>query len=109
MNIDNCLQCFCVKFKRPACSNWTGKECEIRGDGFIALPCSRSGTEIDGRHNDFCAERLFELRGRGDRGTGGTGGGGGEEGSLRKSQGQETVWERSRLKVELTCLSVGVH
>lgn len=25
------------------------------------------------------------------------------------SQGQETVWERSRLKAALTCLSVGVH
>lgn len=36
-------------------------------------------------------------------------GGGGVGGSLRRGQGQETVWERSRLKVELTCLSVGVH
>lgn len=104
MNIDNCLQCFCVKFKRPKRSNRAGEcECEIRGDEFIALPCSRSCTEIDGRHNDFCAQRLFELKGRGDRG------GGGEGGSLRRSQGQETVWERSRLKVELTWLSVGVH
>lgn len=48
MNIDNCLQCLCVKFKRPERSNWTGKECEIRGDGFITLPCSRSGAAIDG-------------------------------------------------------------
>ena len=109
MNIDNCLQCFCVKCKRPGRPNWTGKECKIGGDGFIALPCSCWGAEIDGRHNDFCAERLFELGGRADGGMGGTVGDGGEEGSLRRSRGQETVWERSRLKVELTCLSVGVH
>lgn len=30
-------------------------------------------------------------------------------GGLRRSQGQEIVWERSRVKVELTCLSIGVH
>lgn len=34
--------------------------------------------------------------------------GGGRRG-LRRSQGQEIVWERSRVKVELTCLSIGVH
>lgn len=35
--------------------------------------------------------------------------GGGERGGLRRSQGQEIVWERSRVKVELTCLAIGVH
>lgn len=31
---------------------------ETRGGvGFITLPCSRSYTEIDGGHNDFCAEK----------------------------------------------------
>lgn len=82
-----------------------GKKCEIRED----LSLSHAHVQIDGRHNDFCAERLFELKGRGDRGSGGADGGGGDGGSLRRSQGQETVWERSRLKAALTCLSVGVH
>lgn len=95
MNIDNCLQCFCVKFKRPKRSNWTGRECEIGGDGFIALPCSRRGAEIDGRHNDFCAERLFELRGRGDGGTGGTGG---EKGVLGGARGRRQSGKGLALK-----------
>lgn len=30
-------------------------KCE--GFGFITLPCSRSYTEIDGGHNDFCAKK----------------------------------------------------
>lgn len=51
-------------------------------------------------------ERLFELKGRGGRrreaGRLGVG-------ALRRSQGQEIVWERSRVKVELTCFSIGVH
>lgn len=70
MNIDNCLEGFCVKVKRPTHSSQSGKEGVIRVVGFITLPCSRSYTEIDGGHNDFCAERLFELKGRVDRETG---------------------------------------
>lgn len=88
MNIDNCLECFCLKFKRPTHSNQTEKEGEIRGVGFITLPCSRSYTEIDGGHNDFSAkkrkrkaERLFELKGRGGRHRE-AGRAGGEEGGV---------------------------
>lgn len=37
----------------------------------------------------------------------------GEVGEARvmvwRSQGQQIVWERSGVKVELTCLSIGVH
>lgn len=62
MNIDNCLERFCLKFKRPTHSNQTEKEGEIRGVGFITLPCSRSYTEIDGGHNDFCAKKRKESR-----------------------------------------------
>lgn len=54
------------------------------------------------------AERLFQLKGkRRKRQRNGSSRGGRR--ALRKSQGQEIVWERSRVKVELTCLSIGVH
>lgn len=58
LNIDNCLECFCLKVKRPTHSNQTGKEGGRRGGrGVITLPCSRSYTEIDGGHNDFSAKK----------------------------------------------------
>lgn len=31
------------------------------GVGFITLPCSRSCTEIDGGHNDFCAKKQSDY------------------------------------------------
>ncbi len=58
LNIDNCLECFCLKVKRPPLSNQTAKKrVKDEGAGFITLPCSRSYTEIDGGHNDFCAKK----------------------------------------------------
>lgn len=77
----------------------------------LSLPCLRPCT--DRRQSIMTsveiAERLFKLKGRGERGRE-TGRVGGEERQgLRRSQGQEIVWERSRVKVALTCLSIGVH
>ena len=52
LNIDNCLECFCLKVMRPTRSNQDrGKKKERvtdEGVGFITLPCLRSYTEIDG-------------------------------------------------------------
>ena len=52
------------------------------------------------------AERLFKLKAKEAEKRVGEGRG---EGGLRGSQGQQIVCERSRVKVELTCLSIGVH
>lgn len=71
------------------------------------LSLSHVHTQIDGGHNDFRGEgRLFKRKGKGRRRLRK----GGEEGEgIRRSQGQEIVWERSHVRVELTRISVGVH
>lgn len=43
------------------------KEGEIRGVGFITLPCSHSYTEIDGGCNDFCVKKKKERKGKKSR------------------------------------------
>lgn len=53
-------------------------------------------------------KRLFKLKGNGRKRQRNRSKGG-ERRGLRRSQGQEIVWERSCVKVELTCLSIGVH
>lgn len=80
----------------------------MRG-GFITLSCSCSYTEIDGGYNDFCGKkRLFKLKAKEEKKQRNRSKGG-ERRGLRRSQGQEILWERSRVKVELTCLSIGVY
>lgn len=109
LNIDNCLECFCLKVMRPTRSNQDRGEKERVTDEGVWIYHSPMLTFIhrDRRRGIMTsvrkkkAERLFKLKGRGD--------GRRENGGLRRSQGQEIVWERSRVKVELTCLSIGVH
>lgn len=105
LNNDKCLECFCLKVKKPTLSNHRGKECENEKGGcsgaFIHWDIRLMWKEEKKKQNDY-----FNLKEEAVKGVG-------EVGEARvmvwRSQGQQIVWERSGVKVELTCLSIGVH
>lgn len=103
LNIDNCLECFCLKVMRPTRSNQDRGEKERVTDEGVWIYHSPMLTFIhrDRRRGIMTsvrkkkAERLFKLKGRGD-GRRENGGEGGRRGSEEKPGAGDSLGKVSR-------------